>query len=208
MRNNNIVKKSLAFCTLLAIAISSIGCSKKDDVTNIDTKYVSASYAVDMNNPEEVIGICSNVFIGYVEDMTDTYYISNFPYTRYNVKVINNIKGELPLDTTVLVNKEGGVLEDLSCYILFENDFLPEEGEYYVFNVRERSEDASFTASGINTAVLVNDIDMQNLTDDISNNSNSLNLKEDNVISELENSDIYQKYVDAYKNQKVFDPKK
>ncbi|MGB8452487.1 MAG: hypothetical protein WCD89_09150 [Anaerocolumna sp.] len=69
--------------------------------------------------------------------MTGTDYSSNFPETRYNVKVINNIKGELPLDTTVQVDKEGGISEDSSCYILYGNDFLPEEGEYYIFNVRE-----------------------------------------------------------------------
>lgn len=102
-----------------------------------------------MNNPEEVVGLSSNVFVGYVEEMTDTYYISNLPYTRYNVKVINNIKGELPLDTTIQVNKEGGTSEDSSCYILLENDFLPDEDKYYIFNVRERSEDGLYTASGI-----------------------------------------------------------
>jgi hypothetical protein len=178
---------------LLTILICFLGCGKTSDVTNLETKYVSVCYVVDMNVPEQVVGLSSNVFIGYVKEMTDTCYISNFPYTRYDVKVIDNIKGELPLDTTVCVNKEGGISEDSSCYLLFENDFLPDEGNYYIFNVRERIEDGSYTASGINTVVLIDDIDI----------SNSLNSKQ-----ELVNSDIYQRYIDAYQNQIVYDPNK
>lgn len=202
MKMNNIVKKFLKYCTILTIVISFSGCSKTSDVTNLDTKYVSPMYAVDMSNPEEVVGISTNVFIGYVEQMTDTYYIDNFPYTRYKVKVINNIKGALALDTTVQVNKEGRISEDSSCYLIYKDDFLPDEGVYYIFNVRERSEDGSYTASGVNTAVLIDDIDM-GVTDDIISDN-----KQNNVTNKLENSLIYQKYVDAYKNQIVYDPNK
>lgn len=213
MRKNNIPKKYLIYFALLTLVISFSGCSKTSNVKSLDTQYISPSYVVDMNNPKEVVGSSSNVFIGYIEEMTDTYYISNLPYTRYNVKVINNIKGELPIDSTVRVNKEGGISENSSYYILLENDFLPDEGEYYIFNVRERSEDGSYTASGINSVVLINDIDMQSVTGDITpDNSNASNIKqesdEDIVVNELENSEIYQKYVDAYKNQIVFDPNK
>lgn len=77
---------------MLTIAICFLGCGKTSDVTNLETKYVSVCYVVDMNVPEQVVGLSSNVFIGYVKEMTDTYYISNFPYTRYDVKVIDNIK--------------------------------------------------------------------------------------------------------------------
>ena len=178
MRKNNIPKKYLIYFALLTLVISFSGCSKTSNVKSLDTQYISPSYVVDMNNPKEVVGSSSNVFIGYIEEMTDTYYISNLPYN-----------------------------------ILLENDFLPDEGEYYIFNVRERSEDGSYTASGINSVVLINDIDMQSVTGDITpDNSNASNIKqesdEDIVVNELENSEIYQKYVDAYKNQIVFDPNK
>lgn len=206
MGKNNMGRKFLTYCVFLIIVISFSGCSKTSDVTDLDTKYVSAMYAVDMNNPEEVVGISSNVFVGYVEEMMDTYYITNFPYTRYKVKVINNIKGELSLDATVTVNKEGGISEDSSCYILYKNDTLPEEGEYYIFNVRERSEDSSYTASGINTAVLINDIDLQNVKTQESDITSDL--KQDEILYKLVNSSIYQEYVDANKNQIIYDPNK
>lgn len=209
MKNKNLVKKFLTYSILLTMAIGFAGCSKKSDVTNLETKYLSPFYAVDMDNPEEVVGFCTNVFVGYVEEMTDTYYISNIPYTRYDVRVINNIKGELPLDTTVQVNKEGGISEDLSYYMLIENDFLPSEGEYYIFNVRERIEDGSYTASGVNTAVLINDIDMQSveatITSDNLNDSN-INSVMDDIVNELNDSSIYLEYVGAYNNQIAFDP--
>lgn len=202
MKKTNNGKIFFVCSTLLIIAICLAGCSKTINVKNLETKYLSPSYVVDMDKPEEVIGICNNVFVGYVESMKDTYYISDLPYTRYNVRVIKNIKGDLPLDTTVLVNKEGGVSEDLSYNILFENDSLPDEGKYYIFNVRERTEDGSYTASGMNTTILIDDIDMPSITGDItSKNSNK-------EIDLLEKSKIYKKYVDAFQKQKLYDPKK
>lgn len=201
--------KVISYITILTMVISFTGCKKSIDATKLDTKYVSAMYVVDMKNPEAVVGISSNVFIGYVEEMTDTDYILNFPYTRYKVKVIDNIKGELQLDATIQLNKEGGISEDRSCYLLYENDFLPDEEKYYIFNVRERSEDGSYTASGINTVVLLDDIDLQSVTNDIIlDNSASSNTEQSDFKNKMENSSIYQKYVDAYKNQIVYDPKK
>lgn len=58
------------------------------------------------------------MFVGYVIEMKDTYYISGLPYTRYSVNIIENIRGKLPPDTPITVNKEGGISEDSSCYIL------------------------------------------------------------------------------------------
>ncbi len=203
-----VIKKYLSYAILLTMTMCITGCSKTNDVKSLDTKYMSACYVVDMNSPEEVVGLCSNVFVGYVEQMTDTYYDNHFPYTRYNVKVIKNIKGDLPLDTTVHVNKEGGISEDSSCYVLYENDFLPDEGKYYVFNVRERKEDSSYTASGINTAILLNDIDMQNNQSDQKISDENVITSDDKKLSNLDNSAIYQKYVEAYKNQIPYDSKK
>ena len=209
MGKNKVMKKSLSYFAILTIVISFTGCNKPTDVTKLDTKYVSAMYVVDMKNPEAVVGISSNVFIGYVEEMTGTDYISNFPYTRYNVKVIDNTKGELQVDATIQLNKEGGISEDRLCYLLYENDFLPDEEKYYIFNVRERSEDGSYTASGINTVVLLDDIDLQSITNDIIlDNSDSSNTEQNDIKIKLDNSGIYQKYVDAYNNQIVYDPNK
>ncbi|MBE5967951.1 MAG: hypothetical protein E7255_13475 [Lachnospiraceae bacterium] len=212
MRKNNIPKKVLTYCALLSIAISSYGCSKKsDDTTDLDITYVSPSYVVDMNNPKEVVGLCTNVFVGYTEEMTGTSYRLEMPYTCYNVKVIDNIKGDLPLDSTIKLNKEGGISKDSSYYIFLENDYLPDVGKYYVFNTRERIEDNSYTASGVNCVVLIDDIDMQSDISDIKpDNSNlqnggSIDQENDN---KLMNSGIYQLYLDAYKNQIAFDPNK
>lgn len=209
MGKNKVMKKSLSYFAILTIVISFTGCNKPTDVTKLDTKYVSAMYVVDMKNPEEVVGISSNVFIGFIEEMTGTDYILNIPYTRYNVKVIDNIKGELQLDATIQLNKEGGISEDRSCYLLYENDFLPDEEKYYIFNVRERIEDGSYTASGMNTVILLDDIDLQSITNDIIlDNSDSSNTEQNDIKIKLDNSGIYQKYVDAYNNQIVYDPNK
>jgi len=206
MRKKNILK-NLAYAALLAIAVSSSGCSKKNDVTDLDTTYISPSYAVDMDNPKEVVGLCTNVFVGYIEEMTGTSYRLEMPYTCYNVKVINNIKGDLPLDSIIKLNKEGGISKDASNYIFLENDYLPDVSKYYVFNTRERIVDNSYTASGINCVVLIDDIDMQSAADDIEpGNANLPNNSSIEQKNELMNSGIYQLYLDAYKNQIAFDP--
>lgn len=208
MKKNITGKKVLTCSMLLVIVICFTGCSKKSDLANLSTEYVSASYVVNMDEPEEVVGLCNNVFVGYIEEMIDTYYDLALPLTRYNVRVIKDIKGDLPTDTTVQVNKEGGISEDGSYYILFEDDFLPDEGGCYIFNVLARKEDNSYTASGVNTVISINDIDIQNLTNDTnSNKSNNLESIKRSVINKLDDSGIYLKYVDAYKNQKPFDPK-
>jgi hypothetical protein len=212
MRKNNIPKKTLIYCALLLVAISSYGCSKKsNDTTDLDIAYVSPSYVVDMNNPKEVVGLCTNVFVGYIEEMTGTSYRLEMPYTCYNVKVMDNIKGDLPLDSTIKLNKEGGISKDSSYYIFLENDYLPDVGKYYVFNTRERIEDNSYTASGVNCVVLIDDIDMQSDISDIkpdnSNLSNGSSIDQEND-NKLMNSGIYQLYLDAYKNQIAFDPNK
>ena len=62
MRKNSKLK-ILAYWTILIIAISFSGCSKPGDVTKLDIKYVSPMYVVDMDNPEEVVGISTNVFV-------------------------------------------------------------------------------------------------------------------------------------------------
>jgi hypothetical protein len=92
-----------------------------------------------------------------------------------------------------------------------EDDILPIENQYYVFNVRERVEDGSYTASGTNTTVLINDVDLEKATDKgnantIDQDSISQENSTEKVRDTLKESNIYQTYQDAYANQILFDP--
>ena len=55
----------------------------------------------------------------------------------------------------VTVDKEGGIAEDKSCLFLYREDILPEEGKYYVFLTRGGRNGDIYTASGMNTTVLL-----------------------------------------------------
>lgn len=53
-------KKILTYSVLLILVISFSGCSKTSDAKDLDIQYISSSYIVDMNNPEEVVSSFSS----------------------------------------------------------------------------------------------------------------------------------------------------
>ncbi|WMM89232.1 hypothetical protein Q7C09_11455, partial [Heyndrickxia coagulans] len=55
------------------------------------------------------------------------------PYTNYKITVLENIKGELETDKPIPVQKAGGISEDGSSIVTFDDDNLPEVGQSYVF---------------------------------------------------------------------------
>ncbi|MDF2801142.1 MAG: putative rane protein [Anaerocolumna sp.] len=204
--SKKLIKNKILVLSLLLITIVSFnGCKKVTDISNLDTTYVHPIYIIDMSKPEEVVGLATNVFIGYIEEIIDTSYDWSIPYTHYNVKVINNIKGELPVDSIIKINKEGGISKDLSHYILHENDSLPNVNEYYVFNVIE-TEDNSYVASGINMIVPIDEINIDSIDKVVNRDSSDIIEKNIDIKEELEDSNIYNKYLDAFSNQIEYDP--
>lgn len=199
----------LIYSLLLMILASFSGCKRSNNLSDLETTYLHPIYIINMSNPEEVVGLATNVFIGYIEEIIDTSYNYSIPYTHYNVKVINNIKGELPLDSVIEINKEGGISKDQSRYILHENDTLPNVDEYYVFNVIQTIEDNSYVASGINMIVPLDDINIDSIVEEINVDSTTTNIEKNiDIKEELENSGIYNKYLEAFKNQIEYDPNK
>ena len=108
---NRISKKS-TICAILCILCCVIvfaGCGKSNEhAKNQDSiSYLHADFAIDMNNPYEVIGFSDYYFIAQVvkeekveyrdpvvvETKNGTKEVST-PYTHYTIRVIKNIKGE------------------------------------------------------------------------------------------------------------------
>lgn len=55
------------------------------------------------------------------------------PYTNYNVEVVQNIKGQLNQDKSIIIQKCGGINQDKESYVIKEGDYLPEVGNTYIF---------------------------------------------------------------------------
>jgi hypothetical protein len=126
-----------------------------------EIRYMSASYVINVNHLTEVVGFCDYVFVGYVKGMTGTRYDDSIPHTCYDVTVLNNIKGDLPLDTAVKVQKTGGLTKDSSQCFLMKGDSLPKTGGYYIFAVKNSNEDGLYTACGVHTTAFIDPVDIK-----------------------------------------------
>lgn len=162
--------------------------------TRIPTKIVytpSADTDVNLDDPREVVGVKEYVFVGKVEDVHD-YYTEKlkrtFPdiihyydreFTECIVTVVSNIKGELETGKTFSFYKTGGISPDRSCIVLSKNDIMPETGKYYIFTGGAHA-DGTMTGGGTNGTLEL-----------------EAGINENN----LDESKIYQEYVDAFNNQ-------
>ncbi|GAB2024969.1 hypothetical protein OfM1_10400 [Lactovum odontotermitis] len=149
---------------------------------------MSGSYAVDPNNLEALSGIVDNVFVGEVIKEIETIYPkpAKTPFTVYEVKVIENLKGEFSESKSVRLYKDGGHAENGTLYI-YEDDEMPEKGNYYIFATYTQNPNrdlpaGSIVASGMNSTIPLN-------------NSGSVALKSNKV----------KEFQDAVANQTPFE---
>lgn len=159
-------------------------------------KYLSemstAETTINSNDLREIVGVSDYVFIGYVEETHDynsEKYFRKFPeildyngmpYTECEVRVVENIKGCLSQDEIFSVYKFGGITWSRNC-ILIDNpqDVLPEKGKYYIFAGTCYADGTMIVGGDNRTVILENGVNETN----------------------FENSKVYQKYIDAHKNQ-------
>lgn len=106
--------------TSMLTAEESISC-----IDELSEEYVSADFAIDINDATEVIGMVDYVFVAKTDKLLGTSYKNCREierdsvdmeiydiYTDYQIIVIDNIKGKLKKNTTIEIAKEGGVSKD------------------------------------------------------------------------------------------------
>lgn len=173
----------------------------KLDKENLKIIPLVGSFSVDVNNPKETIGDADYAFLGQVNQYVDTEYKDpvtiervngteeiTSPYTNYNVTVLKNIKGNLITDSPIQIQKAGGIIEDGSSVVLYEDDILLEEGESYIF-LAYAQDDGSLLVSGPNSSIHVENIE-EGMT------ANRISLDEESI-------DTITEYEDAYDNEKT-----
>lgn len=169
-----ITRRAIAVGAFSALALVLSACSSADPAApdpgqvglgDLPVSERHGSFSIDVDDPATTVGDADYVFIGYVDSLEGTTYkhrvtletadgsreVSS-PYTDFQVTVIENIKGELVTDTSLPVQKSGGVSEDGSSLVLYEDDVLPEVGFTYVFLAYGQRDDGSLLVSGPNSS--------------------------------------------------------
>lgn len=188
----------LAIAGLLLFLFSFIKYNNRSS-ENISTSILFGTYTIDINNINELVGDADYVFAGKVVSLEGYEYkfpviVENedgneieqsLPYTNYTVKVLKNIKGDLITDNSIPIQKAGGLSQDGSQYVVYEEDELPEVGSSYIFMAYVQ-EDGSILATGPKSNEKINMMVKANGF-----------TSEDSILK----SDEYLKTVDAMKNQ-------
>lgn len=151
-------KKSIILGSILAsllIALFLIGNLEKKS-PSVDR--VHASFSLDINQPNVLVGDADFVFVGHVISYDGTNNNPDFalPYSKYSVKVVKNLKNNLPLDDIVSIQKSGGLNDSGDKLIIYDQDFLPEQSKEYIF-LAYVQENGSLLISGPNSTIKYNE---------------------------------------------------
>ena len=119
----------------------------KDPISVINTEYqrtvACVDWAFDVSDINKVVGFHDYVFVGQVKKIVGTGYtdvdfsdglrLFSQPFTQYEIRVLENIKGELVTDRDIPLTKHDGAYYFGKRVSMMEGDSLPDEGECYIF---------------------------------------------------------------------------
>lgn len=149
-------KSKYMFFLITMLLLSLCGCAiGQNDITRLENippvepsvQRIRASFAYDPSSLQQEAGICDYVFVATVVEDDGVEYRNTVvtedengevkeiasPYSNYVLQVLENWKGQLITDEEIPVVKHGGISQDGSMLILFEDDQLPEVNKTYLF---------------------------------------------------------------------------
>lgn len=105
---------------------------------------------------DEKVLFSDNIFVATVEDMETSYFGGGgrtedaIPSTNFKLKVLENIKGELPVGKTIRSSRDyfGLNPDQQSFFTLIEEDTIPEKGKTYIFLAYAIEGDLKITENG------------------------------------------------------------
>ena len=167
------------------------GQKKTSEKKDLPIERIAGSYYVDIYDPVALTSSADYAFVGnVVKNNGCEYEDGERPYTNYDIRVIKNLKGELRTDIDIPITKRGGISVDGSCYEVYEDDFLPKEGDVCIFTAYG-TEEGELAVIGANSTLL-----LEVPEDFIS----SIESDEKYIEEVLEKDEEYRTYVDASKN--------
>ena len=167
------------------------GQKKTSEKKDLPIERIAGSYYVDIYDPVALTSSADYAFVGnVVKNNGCEYEDGERPYTNYDIRVIKNLKGELRTDIDIPITKRGGISVDGSCYEVYEDDFLPKEGDVCIFTAYG-TEEGELAVIGANSTLL-----LEVPEDFIS----SIESDEKYIEEVLEKDEEYRTYVDASEN--------
>ena len=167
------------------------GQKKTSEKKDLPIERIAGSYYVDIYDPVALTSSADYAFVGnVVKNNGCEYEDGERPYTNYDIRGIKNLKGELRTDIDIPITKRGGISVDGSCYEVYEDDFLPKEGDVCIFTAYG-TEEGELAVIGANSTLL-----LEVPEDFIS----SIESDEKYIEEVLEKDEEYRTYVDASEN--------
>ena len=154
--------KKITVVLIISVLLCGFSCEKTEektieieDINDLPYIGLMVCYSININDFRELAGFADYVFIGYVDEMLDTEYKGEHDIiTNYKITVLANIKGELIKNDSIPMVKNGGVSKDGKFLEIDSRDFMPLEGNKYVF-YGSCQEDGSLLISGANSNYLL-----------------------------------------------------
>ena len=181
---------TILLCTMIC-TFTACGQKKTSEKKDLPIERIAGSYYVDIYDPVALTSSADYAFVGnVVKNNGCEYEDGERPYTNYDIRVIKNLKGELRTDIDIPITKRGGISVDGSCYEVYEDDFLPKEGDVCIFTAYG-TEEGELAVIGANSTLL-----LEVPEDFIS----SIESDEKYIEEVLEKDEEYRTYVDASEN--------
>src|SRR4051812_27107938 len=135
---------SLTLISFIFAIFALVGVNTMQHSAAVSSKitYGHPLYPANFNDNSALMGASHNVFVGKVVSQVDTGELAGNPTTKFSVKILKSIKGELNEEAMVtqLAGYRDGVL-----YIIDEDNKLLEVGSTYIFATRYNPEDDTYT---------------------------------------------------------------
>lgn len=197
-RQITIIMALLSFALMIALTGCGRNASAKEHAGTI-----SGSFIFDVHDMNALVGDADYVFIGRVLEKGNTHYApeEGLPETRYKIQVLKNIKGELSTDLEIPINKEGGYVESEDFTYLYEDDYLPKQGDACIFFAYANKGDDALGVSGPNSTILLKSVPAKTLVDSSTLQTEDQNAQE----AAYQKCEEYQEVVEALDTQ--FEPR-
>jgi hypothetical protein len=197
-------------CILLCATVLSISFGNSNKELPIVTS--DADYLIDIDNPSVVAGFVDFVFVGKVEKQNGVKYesvstretengskTSGRPYTSYDITVLENLKGNLKPNDTLVLWKAGGISMDGKYISIEEDDFLPSAGDVCVFYATAE-EDGSLHILGKNGNIKLAESKLKNNTIGVQSAEQEPQSAQ-TALNSVAQSPLYQELVEACENE-------
>ena len=165
MKNGKIIGLGIIAC--VCVILLSFWALRTSTQEEPQISYLHGSYSINVDDYRELTGDADYVFAADVVGIDKTVYkeivtietIGGYkelatPYTDYKVQIIENIKGNLRTDDTIIIQKAGGLSKDGKTIVIFEDDVLPEVGNTYIFYAYAQP-DGSLATAGPNSSIAI-----------------------------------------------------